>query len=350
MMSFLFRSLLLLGSVLAASSAAHADLLVSDNYGGQVIRYTFDNNGVQNGASTFITLDGATGIRINPLNGELLVTSQSFGSINRYNAQTGQLLGGIVAVDHDNNPATAPIQQTVGTPFASGLAGPSDIKVGPDNNLYVTNFTGNSISVFSQTGTLVNTLGGLMGGPGNPNFLTWDTSNRLYVSSFNDDAVYRYNTTTSMFDVFASGNGLNGATGIAFKGTQLLVSSVFPVVPNSGDPTKILSFNADGSFAGDFATFMSFQNPQPTYPPFFEANPSDIVLQPDGSFLVALLGQGQVARVSSTGTYLGPYAMGGGIVTPTQILEIAAVPEPATWGALALLAGGAWCWKRRRGV
>jgi hypothetical protein len=328
MKSLLMRFFSLLFCALATIQVSQADLLVSDNFGGQIIRYTFDSNGVQNGASTFITLDGATGMRINPLNGELLVTSQGLGLINRYNAQTGQLLG----------------------VFASGLAAPSDIKVGPDGNLYVANFASNSISVFNQNGTLQNTLGGLVGGPGNPNFLAWDSSNRLYVSSFNDDAVYRYNTNTSSFDVFASGNGLNGATGIAFKGNQLLVSSVYPVNPNSGEPTKILAFNADGSFASDFTVFTSYPNPQPTYPPYFEANPSDIVPQQDGSFLVALLGQGQVARVSSTGTYLGPYVMGGGIVTPTQILEVAAVPEPATWGALALLAGSAWCWKRRRRV
>lgn len=329
-MKSLSVGLLILFSFVLAPFTVYAanDLLVSDNFGGQVIRYTFDSNGMQTGAANFITLDGATGMRINPLNGELLVSSQGLGTINRYNVQTGALLG----------------------TFASGLNGPSDIKVGPDNNIYVTNFTGNSISVFSQSGTLLNTLGGGVGSPVNPNFLAWDSSNRLYVSSFNDDAVYRYNTANSMFEVFASGNGLNGATGLAFKGTQLLVSSVFPVNPNTGEPTKILSFNANGSFAGDLTSFTSFPNPQPTYPPFFEANPSDIVVQPDGSLLVALLGQGQVARVSSTGTYLGPYAIGGGIVTPTQLLEIPTIPEPATWGALVLLAGGAWCWKRRRGV
>jgi hypothetical protein len=326
MKSLFCRSFVCLFFVLSVVTV-RADLLVSDNYGGQVVRYTFDTNGVQNGASTFITLDGATGMRINPLNGELLVTSQGLGTINRYNAQTGQLLG----------------------TFASGLAAPSDIKVGPDNNLYVANFASNSISVFNQSGTLLNTLGGV-GAPVNPNFLAWDSSNRLYVSSFNDDAVYRYNTGTNAFSVFASGNGINGATGIAFKGTQLLVSSVYPVTPGSGQPTKIMAFNADGSFANDFTVFTSYQNPQPTYPPYFEANPSDIYPQQDGSFLVALLGQGQVAQVSSTGTYLGPYVSGGGIITPTQILAIAAVPEPATWSALALLAGGAWCWKRRRSV
>lgn len=314
--------------LLPLSAFAVNDLLVSDNFGGQVIRYSFDSNGVQTGASAFITLDGATGMRINPLNGELLVSSQGLGVINRYNAQTGALLG----------------------TFASGLSAPSDIKVGPDNNLYVANFVGNSISVFSQSGTLLNTLGGGIGAPVNPNFLAWDSSNRLYVSSFNDDAVYRYNTNTSAFDVFATGNGLNGATGLAFKGTQLLVSSVYPQNPNTGDPSKILLFNADGSFASDFSVFPTFPNAPNQIPPFFEANPSDIVPQLDGSYLVAFLGQGQVARVSSTGQYLGPYAMGGGIVTPTQILEIAAIPEPATWGALVLVAGGAWCWQRRRRV
>jgi len=326
MKSLLSRVLVVLSFTLLAVPV-QADLLVSDNYGGQVIRYTFDGNGAQNGASTFIALDGATGMRINPLNGELLVTSQGLGVINRYNPQTGQLLG----------------------TFASGLSAPSDIKVGPDNNLYVANFGSNSISVFNQSGTLLNTLGGVTA-PVNPNFLAWDSSNRLYVSSFANDAVYRYNTNTSAFDLFASGNGLNGATGLAFKGTQLLVSSVYPVNPSTGEPTKILTFNADGSFAGDFASFTSYQNPQPTYPPYFEANPSDIVPQQDGSYLVAFLGQGQVARVSSTGTYLGPYVMGGGIVTPTQILEIAAVPEPTTWAALVVLAGGTWCWQRRRRV
>lgn len=88
MKSLKFRVFCLLLCLIAASRLSQADLLVSDNYGGQVIRYTFDNNGVQTGAGNFITLDGATGMRINPLNGELLVTSQALGTINRYNAQT----------------------------------------------------------------------------------------------------------------------------------------------------------------------------------------------------------------------------------------------------------------------
>ena len=345
-----FLKFVILACVFLTSTTSWAvnDLLVSDplnqNTGGSVWRYSFDNSGAITGVTNFLNLQMATGMRINPANGELLVTGQVQtgvdinnnpvfdGVVNRYNAQTGAPLG----------------------TFASGLGSPADIKVGPDNNVYVANTATNTISVFQQNGTPVTTLGGPIT-PFTPTFLAWDSSNRLYVSSLYGNSVLRYNTMTSTFDTFASGNGLNGATGLAFKDGKLYVSSVYPAgdAPGnpSANPTKILTFNADGSVAGDFASLTTYPNPGPGYPPNFQANPSDLLFLDDGSLLVGLLGQGQVARLSSTGTYLGPYAIGGGLQTANQLLQIAAVPEPTTWIGLSA-AGmlGAWCWKRRRSV
>lgn len=354
MKSQCLRFTLLLGLAMFASQAFAKDLLVTSylggDYGGRVLRFTYDTNGVQTGVSTFAELPGATGLRINPLNGELLVSSNQ-GYINRYNVQTGQLLGGF-----------DPISNTVvGTPFAQGLAAPSDIKVGPDNNIYIANTAGNTISVFSQAGTLLNTLGTPATGPGAPNFMAWDAQNRLYVSSYSDSAVYRYNTGNSTFEEFIGAGGqIFGATGLAFNGNKIFVASVRPFGDDTQNPsannTNIFRYNLDGTPDGTFASFFSFPNQVPnTYPPNYQANPLDIVFRDDGTALVTFSGQGQVALVYPNGAYnpMAPYAFyqptsQTDYIVPTQILEVTAIPEPSLMIGLGIAAIAGLCWKRRQ--
>ncbi|HZZ72811.1 MAG TPA: hypothetical protein VFE24_11200, partial [Pirellulales bacterium] len=131
---------LALCAILGWSAAARADLLVSDDFGSQVVRYDaatgaflstlipFDPNG---------PLQGAIGMRLDA-NGDLLVTSQYANSILRYDLFSGAFLGTFAS--NDTTPNTH-------------LSNPADLVWGPDHNLYVANFAGSSVDRFAADGT-----------------------------------------------------------------------------------------------------------------------------------------------------------------------------------------------------
>jgi len=90
---------------------------------------------------------------------------------------------------------------------------------GPDGNLYVGLYERNDIWVFD--GTTGASLGSFIPAadphPQAPWILIFGPDANLYVASSSTDEVLRYNGTTGAFiDVFASGGGLDGPTGLVF--------------------------------------------------------------------------------------------------------------------------------------
>jgi outer membrane protein assembly factor BamB len=282
--------------VLLLTSAASAEMLVSDNFGSQVLRF---NEQTGEYLGTLVPemsggLDGATGMWIG-LDGRLWVTSQNSGDILRYDLDSGEFLGVFFASDPD----------------APELLGPSDLRLGPQNQLFVSQFASASVVTLDPLTGAYNgpfTKGGPLSGA---TYSKIGPDGNLYVSSFNTNEVLRYNSQTGDFiDSFASGGKLVGPASFAFHGDSLYVSSLFG--------QTVERFNANtGDYVGTFATPANIQAPGgQDLLPF----PSDLLFLEDGRLLVSLTGQAGVVAFDAGGQQLEYFATGGTLRVPGQML------------------------------
>ncbi|MDX1964451.1 MAG: hypothetical protein SFX18_14965, partial [Pirellulales bacterium] len=280
-----------------------ADLLVSDNFGSQVLLYD-----AATGAARGILiptasggLSGATGMQIR--NGDLWVASQYSNQILRFDLATGAFKSS----------------------FASGglLNGPSDLKFGPDGLLYVGNFNNGQILRYNpDTGAALgqfNQASSLSG----VSYLNWGPDGQLYASSFNTNEVLKFNAASGIFSgIAASGAGLNSPSGFHFRNGELYVNSTLS--------HQVLRYNPlTGASLGTYITF-----------PTTNAFPSDINFNgPGGTVLAALLGEASIVSITdngATGTFSGTFASGQGLQTPSQILI---AERPNLWQGPS---GGNW--------
>jgi hypothetical protein len=283
---------------------AYADFLVSDNFGNQIVRYADNGSPL----APFVSagsggLTGAVGMVFAP-NGDLLVASQSTNQVLRYNGTTGAFNGVLVG----NN-----------------LAGPAHLQFHSNGNLLVSNFTGNSISEFTSTGTYVREFtSGTPGGglQGVSSFATAPNGD-VYAGSFNSGEIYVYNSDGVYQRTFATGFG--GASGLRFSGSNLWVASLLNSRVALLDPTgaAIRDFST-GEISPGTGTFPSFILDSP-----FSSN----------EILVALAGAGGVYRYAIDGSTVGPvnpFLIGGGLQVPGEVLQVALIPEPGFGFGLGL--------------
>jgi DNA-binding beta-propeller fold protein YncE len=241
-------------------------------------------------------LDGSEKVLIR--NGDLFVVSRSTNTIDRYDAATG---------------APLPAAGLAGAVFASGngLSDPIGIGFGPDGNLYVANYSPNTVVRFDGTtgaglGTFVPSgSGGLTGATG----LAFGPDGNLYVSSRDSNQVMRYSGTTgaplpsagNRGAVFAQGGGLNGPDDLTFgPDGRLYVSSQFN--------NEVIAFNgATGA---------------PAAAPFVSAGsgglsqPLGVRFGPDGAFYVTSYQNNEVLRYqglsgASPGAFLDAFVPPG---------------------------------------
>jgi sugar lactone lactonase YvrE len=181
----MFRSLTALSVILCFAAAVRGEMLVSDNFGSQVLRFnekTGEYLGTLVGEGSG-GLDGATGMWIGH-DGRLWVTSQHGGAILRYDLDSGEFLGVFANSDQ------------------VGLVGPSDLRLGAQGKLYVSNFAGEYLGVFAANAALA--------GPASLSFRGGD----LYVSGLISQNVLRFDASTGAFvDVFATPAPLEGPGG-----------------------------------------------------------------------------------------------------------------------------------------
>jgi hypothetical protein len=156
----------------------------------------------------------------------VLVSNFNSGKIERYNAETGEFID----------------------TFASGIAAPTRMKIGPDGLLYVLQWSGNGrVLRFNRFGELVDTFTntGLTQSIG----LDWDDAGNLYVASYDGQLVGKFNTDGLDQGNFIS-NNLAGPTNIWFdENGDLLVSDY-----NGG---AIKRFNSQGVYLGNFISGLS---------------------------------------------------------------------------------------------
>jgi len=156
-------------------------------------------------------------------------------NILRYEGKTGQFIDQFIA------PGTGADSNNIG-----GLDNVTEIKFGPDGNLYVSNFVSfdgfnpenrepilnfnqsDNILVFSPSGEYVKTLNFPKSGPAIPLGLEF-VGDDLLVSSRQHNVVYRFDTDTGAVSEFISGTNapLNGPSGlVAAPDGNLYVSSL----------------------------------------------------------------------------------------------------------------------------
>lgn len=209
--------------------------------------------------------------------GVALVSNLNSGTINRHDIGSGDLLG----------------------PFATGLAGPTRMALGPDSLLYVLQWSGNGrVLRFQPDGTPLEDFSSQ--GVAQAIGLAWDGQGRLYVSSYSADRVYRYEADGSGRQVFI-GTGLVGPTNLWFDdGGDLLVSDY--------DGGSVKRFSPDGSYEGVFIDGLG--------------QCEGVAWLPDGTLLLGNGATSSVRKYNPDGQYLGDLLTpgSGGLLRPNAVV------------------------------
>ena len=183
--------------------------------------------------------------------------------------------------------------------FATGIGGPTRMKIGADNLLYVLQWTGNGkVRRYQLDGAFVDefTSEGVPQSIG----LDWDSAGNLYVSSYNGDSVRKFGPTGADLGFFINSN-LAGPTNIWFDGNgDLLVSDY--------DGTAVKRFGPAGNYLGEFMQGLS--------------NSEGVALLPGGDILIGNGATGSVKRFSSSGAFIEDFvtANAGGLIRPNAVV------------------------------
>lgn len=290
------RTAIIVALTLGPCWSTSADYLVSDNFGSQIVRYA--DNGTP--LTPFVAsgsggLSGAVGMVFAP-NGELLVASQSTNQVLRYDGTTGAFNGVLVGTN---------------------LANPAHLQFHSNGNLLVSNFTGNSVSEFSPSGTYIREFTSGSPGAGLQGVSSFATApnGEVYVGSFNSGEIFVYDSNGVYQRTFATGFG--GASGLRFSGSNLWVASLL----NS----RVALLDPNGAVIHDFSTGM-VPGGDGTFPSFTLDSPFS-----SSEVLVALAGAGGIYRYATDGSTAGPvnpFLIGGELLVPGEVLQVAIIPEP----------------------
>ncbi len=260
--------------------AQEFDIYVSDagnfqNPPWQILKY--DGNG-QN-AEVFIDQNLAWPQDILFIEGanSVLVSNLSSGRITRYNADTGAYIDD----------------------FATGLAGPTRMKIGPDNLLYVLQWNNNQpVRRYQLNGTFVDEFTSV--GVNQAIGLDWDARGNLYVSSYNGDFVRWFDTQGNDQGFFIS-EDLVGPTNIWFDANgDLLVSDY--------DGGAVRRFDSDGNYQEDFILAI--------------LNAEGVDFYPNGDVLIGSGGDSSVRRYDANGDLVATVVASGagGLMTPNAVV------------------------------
>ncbi len=258
----LLLAALLVANCLASLTAQNYSVYVSDagNFSNppfQILK--FDANG-QNG-QVFISqhLDWPQDIFFLENENVVLVSNLHNGRITKFDASTGAHLG----------------------EFATGIGGPTRMKLGPDSLLYVLQWLGDGkVKRYSLDGAFVDDFTAI-GVPFSIG-LDWDTLGNLYVSSYNGKYVRKFSPTGADLDNFVSTN-LAGPTNIWFaENGDLMVIDY--------NSASVKHFDSQGNYKGIFISGL----PQGEGVDFL----------PNGNILIGCGGTSSVRVYDAAGTFL----------------------------------------------
>ncbi|MEP2936838.1 MAG: T9SS type A sorting domain-containing protein [Gilvibacter sp.] len=210
--------------------------------------------------------------------GIVLISNLSTGEINRHDAQTGAY------IDH----------------FSTGIGGPTRMKIGADDLIYVLQWVGNGkVWRYEQDGTFVDefTSTGVAQSIG----IDWDAAGNLYVSSYTGDLVQKYSSSGADMGTFIS-TDLVGPTNIWFDATGDLFVADY-------DGGAVKRFDSDGNFIEVYISGLQF-------PEGVAFNPSD------GNMLLGNGGTAAVKLFTSTGTFIEDIVPSGSgdLLTPNAVV------------------------------
>ena len=216
--------------------------------------------------------------------GVVLISNLNSGTINRHNISDGTFIDS----------------------FATEIGGPTRMKIGSDNLLYVLQWAGNGkvlryqldgtfLDEFTSTGVL-NSIG-----------LDWDSDGNLYVSSFNNGSngfVRKFDSSGKDLGLFINST-LEGPTNICFDNSgNLLVSD--------WKGNKLRKFDSKGTFIKDLSSMNRAEG---------------IGLMPNGDILIGngnfINNPGTVTRHNSEGSYIEDIITSeanGGLMNPNAVV------------------------------
>jgi streptogramin lyase len=296
------------------------DLLVAAFGNNKIMRYDGRDGSL---VGTFVApgsggLSSPHGMTWGP-DGHLYVASFGNGAVMRYDGATGDPLRG---------PDGAVGSAQFVTPGSGGLTQSAGVAFGPDGNLYVSSLNGDRVLRYDgATGAFIGQFvptgsGGLNGGE----FVRFDDNGDLFVAGFTSHAVYRYDgktgdpkpgpdgaAGTAEFVTPGSG-GLVQPHGIEFENGKLYVTSFV----NS----RVIRYDAtDGSF--DEVVVTSGEGGI--------SSSHAVAFGPAGDLYAVGFGTGAVLRYDADGVFVEQFvdAGVGSLVQPADLLFFRACACPA---------------------
>ena len=239
--------------------------------------YKFDENG-ENG-EVFIDeqLSWPQDIVFLEDQGILLISNLNTNNITKYDADQGSYLG----------------------EFATGISGPTRMKIGVDSLLYVLQWTGNGlVKRYELDGTFVDDFTNM--GVAQSIGLDWDSEGNLYVSTYTGNLVRKFDTNGDHVGVFIN-SSLQGPTNIWFDDTGDLLAC-------NWNGTTVKRFDTEGNYVEDFITGLS--------------NPEGIAIYPNGNILIGNGGTGAVKLFDEDGNYIEDFieSGAGGLLFPNAVV------------------------------
>jgi len=207
----------------------------------------------------------------------VLISNLNSGRITKHNSSTGAYI----------------------EDFATGIGGPTRMKIGADSLLYVLQWSGNGkVRRCQLDGTFVDefTSVGVTQSIG----IDWDDEGNLYVSSYGGASVRKFDTSGTDLGIFVNSN-LAGPTNIWFDNNGDL-----QVIDYNG--TAVKRFNSSGTFINNFITGLS------------QAEGVDFF--PNGNILIGNGATHSVKMYDSSGNYIEEFIPNGlgGLMTPNAVV------------------------------
>ena len=207
----------------------------------------------------------------------VLISNFTSGTITKYNSSTGTYI--------DN--------------FATGIGGPTRMKIGADSLLYVLQWSGNgTVRRYELDGSFV----GEFTSVSVPQSIgiDWDDSGNMYISSYNGKYVRKFDPDGNDLGLFVTTN-LSGPTNIWFDDNgDLLVIDYLGVAVKKYDST--------GTFVSNFITGLG--------------NAEGVGILPNGNILIGNGATSSVKMFDSNGNYIEDLipSGSGGLITPNAVV------------------------------